>query len=75
MQWDFVVYEKKTKMIVVIVLNLKEEPKFLINSDYVGVYIGHNEYRIIDGDDGKAYFENLNDKVIYLDEYRGRYKE
>ena len=72
---DFVVYEKKTKVIVVIMLELQAEPKFLISSEYVGIYIGHNEYRIIDKDDGNAYFENLNEKVLYLDDFRGRYEE
>lgn len=74
MEWDLVVYEKKTKVIVIIVQNLKDDPKYLICGDYVSVYLPHNEYRIIDEGD-YAYFESLQDKVIYLDEYRGRYQE
>lgn len=73
--WDFVVYDKDTKEIITVVLELEHDPRFLINCNYVGVYIPHNDYKIIEGDDGKGYFENLNDKVIWLDEYRGRYEE
>ena len=69
--WDFVVYEKESKEIIAVIQDIPVEPKFLINLEYVGIYIPHNEYKIIE-EDGKAYFKNLNN-VLYLDEYRGRY--
>ena len=70
--WDFVVYEKDTKEIIAVIQDIPVEPKFLINMEYVGIYIPHEEYTIIDEADGKCYFKNLNN-VLYLDEYRGRY--
>ena len=69
--WDFVVYDAQTKEIITIVSDLKEDPKFIINTNYVGVYIPSDEY-LIDDFDGKGYFHSLQN-VVYLDEYRGRY--
>lgn len=69
--WDFVCYYKDTKEIITVVLDLKEEPKFLINLDYTAVYIPHDEYKI-ETIDGIGYFKNINN-ILYLDEYRGRY--
>lgn len=69
--WDFVVYDGETKEIIAVLQDIQVEPKFLINLDYVGIYIPHDEYKIID-DNGKCYFKNLNN-VLYLDEYRNRY--
>lgn len=72
-QWDFVVYDRDTKEIVTVLLDLEHDPKFLINMYYVGVYIPHDEYKI-DEEDGKGYFRSIN-KILYLDDYRGRYEE
>lgn len=71
MGWDFVCYDKETQEIIVVLQDIPVEPKFLINMDYVGIYIPHDEYKIInDGD--RYYFKNMNN-ILYLDEYRGRY--
>lgn len=75
MLWDFVVYAKEDKHILVIVKDVKEDPKYLIGSDCVGVYLPQCDYHIIEQDDGRAYFENLREKVLYIDEYRGRYDD
>lgn len=72
MQHDFVVYDRDTKEIIAVVQDIPVEPKFLINLDYVAIYIPHDEYAILDGEDGKCYFKNLNN-ILYLDDYRGRY--
>ena len=74
---DFVVYDKLDKEIVAIVLNVTQEPQpqFLINQDYVGIYIAHNDYTVKQYIDGRCYFDNLNEKLVYLDDYRGRYSE
>lgn len=53
--WDYVCYDKQTKEIITIVLDLKEDPKFLINQDYIGIYIPHNEYAV----------ENINRHWIF----------
>ena len=71
--WDFVVYDKDTKEIISVILELEHDPKFLINLNYVGIYIPHDEYKIEQIND-KGYFKNLNN-ILYLDEYRGRYIE
>lgn len=70
-QWDYVCYDGKTKEVITIVQDVKVEPKFLINMNYVGIYVPHSEYAI-EQIDGIYYFKNLNN-IIYLDDYRGRY--
>ena len=70
MTYDFVIYDKKTKAIIAIMLDVKDYPGYLINKDSVGRYISHDDYNIIEGKDGIAYFETLDQKIIYLDDYR-----
>lgn len=70
-QWDYVCYEAKTKEIITVVYDIGENPKFIINIDYVGICIKHDEYAI-ENINGVGYFRSLNN-IIYLDEYRGRY--
>lgn len=69
MQYDFVVYNKYDKHLICLILDLTNAPRFLINKDYVGLYIPHDEYQIVYHDD-IAYFENLNEKILWLDDYR-----
>ena len=71
---DFVVYYRDTKEIVTVLFDVGEEPRFLISLDCNAIVIPHNDY-IIKNIDGIGYFENLNEKVLYLDDYRGRYEE
>ena len=72
---DFVVYDRETKEIYCIVKDFKEEPKYLINIDLcVAVWIDQADYTVKE-EDGIGYFENLSEKIRYLDDYRGRYEE
>lgn len=71
---DLVIYYADNKEIVSIVQDMPDEPKYLIADGFVATCLGHNDYAI-ENRDGIAYFVNLNEKILYLDEYRGRYKE
>jgi len=70
-QWDYICYYADTKEIITVVYNIGENPKFIININYVGICIRHDEYEIERIGD-KGYFKSLNN-ILYLDEYRGRY--
>lgn len=74
MRQDFVVYYKDDKEIVCVVEDIKEPTRFLLGNEFVGRYIDSDDY-VITAKDGKAYFENLQEKILYLDDYRGRYEE
>jgi len=69
--WDYVCYNGITKEIITILYDVIDEPKFIINVNYVGIVIPHDEYKIEYIDD-VGYFKALNN-VTYLDDYRGRY--
>lgn len=74
MQKDFVVYYKDDKEVVSVLYNVEDEPKYLINLECNAVVISHDDYKITN-DNGVARFVNLNENIIYLDDYRGRYEE